>query len=208
MEISLRIDHRKVQAALDIAELKFYNELLDAMDHIKRRFFKDFRSRTRVREGNTRPFLRRMQGYVNATGGRGKVTGISLRLLTYSPVLGLLEIGGTIRAHGRKLRIPQAAALTPTGRLRKRYRRPWSEIDPRLKKNTFIRDDIIFRRIRGRENPVPLFKLEEQVTLPAILNYHATWASLGQWPEARIEQAADKALRKIGNRKSAIANRQ
>jgi|TARA_Y100000034_G_scaffold37602_3_gene46228 hypothetical protein len=219
----IKIQMAEVLHAMQTAPNQFAYQFGDGLLHIKRKFFKSWLSNLDL--NLARPFRKslygKFRGYVNV-GNRGVGVGkqsderkglverlaltqanaldMSLNILSRSNVAEYQEFGGTIYPQeARYLRVPIPGPIVQTmrGKTRKKFKKPYAEWSDLDKRKSFIRDGVVFYkpRIRGTEI-VPIFVLRKKVTLrnPG-LNFYKTWRALGQFPNQRIQQAAQKAIR-------------
>jgi len=171
-------------------------ELADKLDQIKKKQFKELKLKTGINLGNLRRGLfGRLQGYVNTGQGLDK---LSLRMVSYSKAVGIHEAGGTIEAKpGQKLSIPVAHSLTPKGNLRKAFR---LKNLPALEGDVYAVGDNVFWRRTPKSKTHLIRVLRRRVHIKARLNFIKTWEGLSGYVDDRLDEAAEKAIKK-GRRK-------
>lgn len=193
-----------------VAPVEIEEELADAFDHIKRKFFKKLRADTKIKHkrigGTGLLSFNKMRSYINRT--KGKLERLRLGVFTRSKAAELHEEGGTVTKQGGALAIPIGEALTPTGRVKRKYNVASTKNSLRS-----IRDIeglfpvkvggklYLAKEIGGRNARISfLFKLQRSAKIPARLGFEKTWDALETFRTQRINQAIDKALRKAERR--------
>jgi len=201
-DFSIRIDTAWVKYVQQVAPAELEKELANVFGRIKNKFFKTWRQTTRLGQTRNKRWMRAFQGYINRKNGN--LHYLSLRIATWSQAMASHEEGATIRGP-KRLAIPMAAAKTKTGRTKPRFysgtgeNRRWKGL--LTFKNLFVatlpgtRLSILWER-QGKKI-VPLFRLVDEITLPAVLEFFDTWASLDSYIELHVDRAAERALNNL-----------
>lgn len=200
----VRIDTRSVDRALRLAPDILKEQLLDALDHIRRGFFKALYANTGLKD---RRFIatrnvgigRHLRFYRNPN--KGNILDMELGIFTRSKIAALHEKGGTVTAKSGAMAIPIGEARTPTGRLAQEYSTFINykrTLDLTKIKNLFIRkiNDKLFLVKREGENIEPLFILKRSIRIQPRLRFVDTWERMEGYRMNVLNKAVDKALDK------------
>jgi hypothetical protein len=203
----IRIDARRLDRALELAPGILKEELLDALDHIRRGFFKALYVNTGLKD---KRFIatknvgigRHIKYYRNPN--KGDILDMELGIFSRSKVVALHERGGTVRAKSGLMAIPIGDALTSTGRLKPEYsefynyRRSYNPATNKipglfmLKKNgKFLLAQKIGKIIRT------LFVLKNQISIQPRLRMMDTWNRMEGYRMEVFNKSIEKALNKI-----------
>lgn len=199
--LDAQVDSRKLQIALKHfpKELKIYMD--DAMDHISRKFMKEFR-------------LRRLQGPPGIRSGppgragifswfrrmpikSPTIEGSGFEIYTNSPIAKLHETGGVrTNPDGGKLAVPLSARtemFTPKGLLKKRYKKPGALKNVEKVK---IKGKEYLAKIKKRQKTIlPLYVLKNKVYIQPRLGFYSTWNKMEPVRMTILNKAIDKAIR-------------
>ncbi len=199
-ELTTEINTKNLETALRVfpKELKF--QLADGMDHISRKFLKQFyQTRLQGPPGvKARPhgiFTHfRRASLVSQT-----IEGMGMIIFSDSKISKLHEEGGIIKnPGGTKLAVPLSARIelfTSDGRLKKRYRQP------RLLKNVVpikLRGKTFLAKIQKRlRNILPLFVLKNQIRIRPRLGFYKTWDDMQNVRIDILNKSIQKTLDKV-----------
>ncbi|MDD5566229.1 MAG: hypothetical protein PHG31_05010 [Candidatus Omnitrophica bacterium] len=204
----IRIDARRLDRALQQAPGYLKVEILDALDHIRKGFFKALYVNTGLKD---RRFIatkrvgigRQIRVYRNP--GKGDVLDMQLGIFTRSKIAALLERGGTVSAKSGAMAIPIGRALSPTGRLSKEYsvmenyRRAY--IPSKIKiEGLFMRaiGGKMFLMKKEGKRAEPLFILKNQIRIQPRLRLVNTWDRMEGYRMEVFNKSIGKALQKGG----------
>ncbi|MDD4980697.1 MAG: hypothetical protein PHC54_05465 [Candidatus Omnitrophica bacterium] len=203
----LRIDTRRLDRAMEQAPGILKVEIMDALDHIRKGFFKALYISTGLKD---RRFIatkkvgigRQIRVYRNP--GKGDVLDMELGIFTRSKIAALQETGGTVSAKSGMMAIPIGKALTPTGRLKpeysvfENYRR--SYIPSKVKiPGLFMmaKNGRMFLMQKEGDKIEPLFILKNQIKIQPRLRMLDTWDRMEGYRMETFNKHIDKALNKI-----------
>ncbi len=199
-ELTAEINTVNLEKAIRLfpKELKF--ELADGMDHISKKFLKQFyQSRLQGPPGiKARPhgifsFFHRASLVSQSIEGMGMV------IFSDSKISKLHEEGGVVRnSGGAKLGVPlsvRTELFTSSGKLKKQYKQP------RLLKNLFpikLRGKtFLARAIKKAKTLLPLFVLKNQIKIRPRLGFYKTWDDMQNQRIDILNQSIQKTLDKV-----------
>lgn len=199
-ELTTEINTKNLETAMRVfpKELKF--ELADGMDHISRKFLKQFyQTRLQGAPGiKARPhgiFTHfRRASLVSQT-----IEGMGMVIFSDSKISRLHEEGGVIKnAGGAKLAVPLSARtelFTASGRLKKQYRQP------RLLKNVIpikLRGKTFLAKVKQKLRSIlPLFVLKNQIRIRPRLGFYKTWDDMQNERINILNKSIQKTLEKV-----------
>ncbi len=199
-ELTVEINTKNLETAMRVfpKELKF--ELADGMDHISRKFLKQFyQTRLQGAPGiKARPhgiFTHfRRASLVSQT-----IEGMGMVIFSDSKISRLHEEGGIIKnAGGAKLAVPLSARtelFTSDGRLKKQYRQP------RLLKNVIpikLRGKTFLAKVKQKLRSIlPLFVLKNQIRIRPRLGFYKTWDDMQNERINILNKSIQKTLEKV-----------
>ncbi|MBL8013734.1 MAG: hypothetical protein JNN05_07785 [Candidatus Omnitrophica bacterium] len=177
-ELTAEINTKNFETALRLFPKDLKNELGDGMDHISKKFLKQFyQTRLQGPPGvKARPhgiFSHfRRASLVSQT-----IEGMGMVIFSDSKISRLHEQGGIIKnPGGSKLAVPLSARtelFTSDGRLKKQYRQP------RLLKNVIpvkLRGKTFLAKVKQKVRSIlPLFVLKNQIRIRPRLGFFKTW---------------------------------
>ncbi len=203
----IRIDARRLDRALEQAPGVLRIEILDALDHIRKGFFKALYVNTGLKD---KRFIatkkvgigRQIRVYRNPK--KGDILDMELGIFTRSKIAALLEYGGTVSAKSGMMAIPIGKALGPTGRLKpeysvfENYRRTYIPSKVKI-------PGLFMRNVNGRTflmrregNKIePYFVLKNQIRIMPRLRMLDTWGRMEGYRMEVFNKSIDKALNKI-----------
>ena len=199
-ELTTEINTKNLEIALRVfpEELKF--QLADGMDHISRKFLKQFyQTRLQGPPGvKARPhgiFTHfRRASLVSPT-----IEGMGMIIFSDSKISRLHEEGGIVKnPGGTKLAVPLSARtelFTADGRLKKRYRQPKllkNVIPIKLRGKTFLAK--VQKRLRSI---LPLFVLKNQIRIRPRLGFYKTWDDMQNVRIDILNKSIQKTLEKV-----------
>jgi len=199
-ELTTEINTKNLETALRVfpEELKF--QLADGMDHISRKFLKQFyQTRLQGPPGvKARPhgiFTHfRRASLVSPT-----IEGMGMIIFSDSKISRLHEEGGIVKnPGGTKLAVPLSARtelFTADGRLKKRYRQPKllkNVISIKLRGKTFLAK--VQKRLRSI---LPLFVLKNQIRIRPRLGFYKTWDDMQNVRIDILNKSIQKTLEKV-----------
>lgn len=199
-ELTAEINTKNFETALRVFPKELKMELGDGMDHISRKFLKQFyQTRLQGAPGiKARPhgiFTHfRRASLVSQT-----IEGMGLVIFSDSKISRLHEEGGIVKnPGGAKLAVPLSARtelFTSDGRLKKQYRKPRmlkNVIPVKLRGKTFLAK--IKRKIRSI---LPLFVLKNQIRIRPRLGFYKTWDDMQNERINILNKSIQKTLEKV-----------
>jgi hypothetical protein len=199
-ELTVEINTKNLETAMRVfpKELKF--ELADGMDHISRKFLKQFyQTRLQGAPGiKARPhgiFTHfRRASLVSQT-----IEGMGMIIFSDSKISKLHEEGGIVKnPGGTKLAVPLSARtelFTSDGRLKKKYRQP------RLLKNVIpikLRGKTFLAKVKQKIRSIlPLFVLKNQIRIRPRLGFYKTWDDMQNERINILNKSIQKTLDKV-----------
>ncbi len=210
----VRVNTARLERALEQMPHIIREELLDALTHIRKGFFKALYVNTGLKDKRfiaTRKvgIGRHIRVYRNPN--KGDILDMELGIFTRSPIAGILERGGTITAKSGLMAVPLPAAKGPTGRLKrelsefKGMRRSFTPgranaASMRGKDGGFFtlakRGKIFLMRKEG-DKITPYFILKNKIRIRPRLRMVDTWNRMEGYRMDVINKHVDRALNKI-----------
>lgn len=202
----VRIDSRRLDAALARVPEHLKTELMDALDHIRRGFFKALYVNTGLKD---RRFIavknvgigRQIKVYRNPR--KQNILDMELGIFTRSKIASMLERGGTVSAKSGAMTVPLPPALTATGRLKpelsifKGYRRAYDPAEIKgfflLKRNGRM---LLVKKVPGTDEIQPYFIMKRQVRIQPRLRMMETWERMEGYRINVLNKSVEKALNK------------
>jgi len=211
----VRVNTARLERALELVPHTLREELLDALDHIRKGFFKALYINTGLKD---KRFIatkkvgigRHIKVYRNPD--KGDVLDMELGIFTRSPIAGLLERGGTVTAKSGLMAVPLPPAKGPTGRLLpelsefKGFRRSFTPGKANAqslgsKTGGFFmlakQGRIFLMRKEEGGKVVPYFILKNRVRIAPRLRMQDTWDRMEGYRMDVINKNVDRALEKI-----------
>lgn len=203
----LRIDTRRLERAMEQAPGILKIEILDALDHIRKGFFKALYVNTGLKDKRfiaTKKVGIGHQIRVYRNPKKGDVLDMELGIFTRSKIAALLEKGGTISAKSGLMAIPIGRALTATGRLKpeysvfENYRRTYIPSKVKIP-GLFMqgKGGRMFLMKKEGDKIEPLFVLKNQIRIQPRLRMIDTWDRMEGYRMEVFNKSIDKALNKI-----------
>jgi len=207
----VRIDSRRLDVALEHALPALKEEVMDALDHIRKGFFKALYANTGLKD---KRFIatknvgigRHIKVYRNPRAGSGPLDMV-LGIFTRSKITALHEKGGTVRAKSGMMAIPLDSARS-SGRLSKsvsEFQGMRRVFDPQSAKARALKlfmakrgsNTFLFRKQDNGEIDA-LFILKNQMTIQPRLRLQDTWDRLEGYRINVFNDSVGKALSKTG----------
>lgn len=199
-ELTVEINTKNLETAMRVFPKELRFELADGMDHISRKFLKQFyQTRLQGAPGiKARPhgiFTHfRRASLVSQT-----IEGMGMVIFSDSKISRLHEEGGIIKnAGGAKLAVPLSARtelFTSDGRLKKQYRQP------RLLKNVIpvkLRGKTFLAKVKQKLRSIlPLFVLKNQIRIRPRLGFYKTWDDMQNERINILNKSIQKTLEKV-----------
>lgn len=196
--IEAEVNSKSLEFALQKLPEKLKEEFLDALDHIRRGFFKALYYSTVLKNKRfiatkTAGIGKQLRVYRNPR--KGGILDMELGIFTRSEIASIQETGGTITAKKSKmLAIPIGNALDETGRLKKWFRGS---------KKSYEDDELFVISSKGRlllvkeseGRLLPYFILKKRVTLQPRLKFFDTWNRMEGYRAQVIDKAIDTAIK-------------
>lgn len=180
----------------------------DALYHVKAKFFKAWWVTAR-RKMRIRPkvgLINRVIGQVH--GVAGNLSRSALRIVSFSNVFWIHELGGWVNAKGKKLPVPvtmyrvdKGGNLVARKRGRKGMRRELGA--GKLTVYPTRRGTYLGKRRRGDEAPEMRYKLARSVRLTPRLGFFATWRGLQPFARNRLDVALQRAVKRFNQTRAA-----
>lgn len=207
----VRIDARRLDQALSQAPetLKYY--FMDALDHIRKGFFKALYANTGLKDkrfvATKRVGIgRQIRVYRNPR--KGDILDIEMGIFTRSKITAILETGGTIHAKSGLMAVPIGRALSSTGRLSqelsefRNYRRTFTPAAANAltlsgKGSGFFmlsKGGRMFLMRKEGEKVEPYFVLKNQVRIQPRLRLVDTWDRMEGYRMEILNESVAKAL--------------
>lgn len=203
----VRVDTRRLDRALEQCPNLLKHELLDALDHIRKGYFKALYVNTGLKD---RRFIatkkvgigRHIRVYRNPN--KGDMLDMELGIFTRSKITALHEYGGTVSAKSGMMAIPIGKALTGEGRLKEEYsvfqnyRRTFIPSKVKIP-GLFImaKGSRVFLMKKERDKIEPYFVLKNQIRIQPRLRMRDTWDRMEGYRMETINKHVDRALSKI-----------
>jgi hypothetical protein len=199
-ELTVEINTKNFETALRVFPKELKYELADGMDHISKKFLKQFyQTRLQGAPGiKARPhgiFTHfRRASLVSQT-----IEGMGMMIFSDSKIARLQEEGGVVRnPGGAKLAVPLSARtelFTADGRVKKQYRQP------RLLKNVIpvkLRGKTFLARIKQKVRSIlPLFVLKNKIRIRPRLGFYKTWDDMQNERINILNKSIQKTLEKV-----------
>lgn len=199
-ELTTEINTKNFETVLRVFPEKLKFELADGMDHISKKFLKQFyRTRLQGPPGiKARPhgiFTHfRRASLVSQT-----IEGMGMIIFSDSKISRLHEEGGIVKnPGGTKLAVPLSARtelFTSDGRLKKQYRQP------RLLKNVVLiklRGKTFLAKVRQKIRSIlPLFVLKNQIRIRPRLGFYKTWDDMQNERINILNKSIEKTLEQV-----------
>lgn len=197
--IEAEVNTGQLDFALKRLPEQLKEQLLDALDHIRKGFFKALYYSTALK--NKRFVATKAAGIgkyirVYRNPRKGNILDMELGIFTRDEIVSIQEKGGTIAAREAKmLAIPIANALDESGRLKKWFRGS---------KKSYKDDELFVISSKGRlllvkksgGGLLAYFLLKKSVTLRPRLRFFDTWARMEGYRAQVIDKAIEKAINK------------
>jgi len=207
----VRIDSRRLDIALEQALPALKVEVMDALDHIRKGFFKTLYANTGLKD---KRFIatknvgigRQIKVYRNPRAGSGPLDMV-LGIFTRSKIAALHERGGTVRAKSGMMAIPIGAARSG-GRLSKdvsEFQGMRRVFDPKSAKAQGMKmfmaarngKTFLFRKTEDGHVEA-LFVLKNRMTIQPRLRMRDTWDRMEGYRINVFNDSVGKALSKTG----------
>ena len=199
-ELTVEINTKNLETAMRVfpKELKF--ELADGMDHISKKFLKQF-YQTRLQ--GTPGIKARPHGifthFRRASLVSQSIEDMGMIIFSDSKISKLHEEGGIVKnPGGSKLAVPLSARtelFTSDGRVKKQYRQP------RLLKNVIpikLRGKTFLAKVKKKlRNILPLFVLKNQIRIRPRLGFYKTWDDMQNERINILNKSIQKTLEKV-----------
>jgi hypothetical protein len=203
----IRIDARQLDRALERAPEELKVQIMDALDHIRRGFFKALYVNTGLKDRRfiaTRKVGIGRQIRVYRNPGTGDALNMKLGIFTRSKITALQESGGTVQAKSGYMAIPMGKALTSTGRLKKEYsvfenyRRTYNPNKVNIP-GLFMygKGGKLFLAQKEGDHVEPLFILKNSIKIQPRLRLVDTWDRMEGYRMEVFNSSVEKALNKI-----------
>lgn len=199
-ELTVEINTKNFETALRVFPKELRMELGDGMDHISKKFLKQFyQTRLQGAPGiKARPhgiFTHfRRASLVSQT-----IEGMGMVIFSDSKISRLHEEGGIVKnPGGSKLAVPlsaRAELFTSDGRLKKQYRklRTLKNVVPiKLRSKTFLAK--VKQKLRSI---LPLFVLKNQIRIRPRLGFYKTWDEMQNERINILNKSIQKTLEKV-----------
>lgn len=198
-ELTVEINTKNLETAIRVFPKELKMNLGDGMDHISRKFLKQFyQTRLQGSPGiKARPhgiFTHfRRASLVSQT-----IEGMGMVIFSDSKISRLHEEGGIVKnPGGAKLAVPLSARtelFTADGRLKKQYRKP------RMLKNVVpikLRGKTFLAKVKQKIRSIlPLFVLKNQIRIRPRLGFYKTWDDMQNERIDILNKAIEKTLEK------------
>jgi hypothetical protein len=203
----IRIDARRLDRALEQAPGVLKIEILDALDHIRKGFFKALYVNTGLKD---KRFIatkkvgigRHIRVYRNPD--KGDILDMELGIFTRSKITAMQESGGTVGAKSGMMAIPIGKALSSTGRLRREYsvfenyRRTYIPSKVKIPGLfMYSKGGQTFLMKKEGDKMEPYFILKNQIRIQPRLRMIDTWGRMEGYRMDVFNKSIDKALNKI-----------
>ncbi|MBI5872988.1 MAG: hypothetical protein HZB36_02460 [Candidatus Omnitrophica bacterium] len=197
----VRIDARRLDLALKNIPGILREELLDALDHIRKGFFKTLYFSTGLRD---RRFIatkrvgigRHLRVYRNPRLSADPLD-IQLGIFSRSKIVKLHEKGGEVTAKGKMLAIPIKNALDPsTGRIARSF---WGGKKSKEENELFVyksKNGRLFLMKKEEGKLIPYFVLRNKIKIQPRLRFFDTWDRMEGYRMNTFNKHIDKALKK------------
>ncbi len=190
MDISLKINTKKLNKALVATPGLLRENMVDAFDHIGRKFYKTLWSRTQIK---TRPNvgIGKYSKFTVLGKKRRNPKKVGLIIYSYSKIARVHEEGARIVGN---LAIPIGDALTTRGKKKKIYRKSLQDVKGLFPIETGGKT---YLAKTTRKATKFLFVLKRMVQIRPRLKFYNTWDVLESFRTKRIDKAVDKTLKKV-----------
>lgn len=205
----IRIDARRLNLALEQAPNMLRVEILDALDHIRKGYFKALYVNTGLKDKRfiaTKKVGIGRQIRVYRNPGKGDILDMELGIFTRSKIAGLLERGGTVSAKSGMMAIPMGEALSSTGRIKKEYsvfenyRRTYIPSKVKIPGLfLYAKNGKMFLMRKDESGEIkPYFVLKNKIRIQPRLRMVDTWNRMDGYRMEVFNKSVEKALDKSG----------
>ncbi len=205
--VSVEVDTKRFDKMARLFPRKTKIQMGDALDNIGRKFLKKIRSeRLKGSPGIQEYSIKLFKTFRRTSFVTQDIKDMGMKIWSESPVAIKHQKGGPDKAlDGQRLAIPIPAAksknekfFTKKGRIKKRFNRGnLGSVKGFFEIKTKLGKEILFRRLKGDKDIIPVFVLKDKVQLKSRLGFFDVWDDLENFRINRINKALDRTLESL-----------